>query len=63
MKNSGDKSDYEQLHDELRQLQKENAWLKSLLEEHGIPFLTSYINPCKHNNDGGVPLKMGTTMQ
>ena len=38
MKNSGDKSDYEQLHDELRQLQKENAWLKSLLEEHGIPF-------------------------
>lgn len=33
----GDNPTHQQLHDELRQLQKENARLKSLLEEHGIP--------------------------
>jgi hypothetical protein len=26
-------------------------------------FLTSYIKPWKVNNDGGMPLKMGTTKQ
>jgi len=66
MKNSGDKSDYEQLHDELRQLQKENVWLKSLLKEHGIPFNVRdpiSENACETKEEDLQPLTLQQKVQ